>query len=215
MLHTQKEGGIKIGVIKHMNSLSCGIRVILGLSMGETDWASDHKHSAPCEIPASVGAFSSPGAPQPSRGPVMTVSAETTERERGRAERFAVYVAESMMWAATKHTAQENNEQHFHSTVRKCLCWLFTKIKHRAQLMNILLQIIIWCPTAFECLRDKRWWILQLGNWPSVGGKRTTKKKWSFINGKFWKPSRLHLLIDRSLLGKVLMMWAPSNYMVT
>lgn len=56
------------------------------------DWVSDHKHGTSCEFPPSIGAFSRPGAPQPSGDPVLTLFAETREKEKelhdGVRERF-------------------------------------------------------------------------------------------------------------------------------
>lgn len=60
----------------HPGSVNGGNRVL-----NKADWASDHKHSAPCEIPPSIGAFSRPGAPQPSGDPVLTLFAEKREKE--------------------------------------------------------------------------------------------------------------------------------------
>lgn len=71
----------------HRGSANGGNRVL-----NKADWVSDHKHGASCEFPPSIGAFSKPGAPQPSRDPVLTLFAETREEEKelhdGVRERF-------------------------------------------------------------------------------------------------------------------------------
>lgn len=71
----------------HRGSVDGGNRVL-----NKADWVSDHKHGASCEFPPSIGAFSRPGAPQPSGDPVLTLFAETREEEKelhdGVRERF-------------------------------------------------------------------------------------------------------------------------------
>lgn len=61
----------------HTKKLSSGSAACCGVILGlqgleEADWATDHKRVSPCEIPPSVGDFSRPGAPQPTRDTVVT-----------------------------------------------------------------------------------------------------------------------------------------------
>lgn len=77
----------------------------------KADWANDHKHSDPCEIPPSIGAFSRHGAPQPSGDPVLTVFAEEKktelcvllEKKRKRKKKFKMLLRESEDVAAAKN----------------------------------------------------------------------------------------------------------------
>lgn len=50
--------------------------------LNKADWVSDHKHGASCEFPPSIGAFSRPGAPQPSGDRQWTVCRDDGEAER-------------------------------------------------------------------------------------------------------------------------------------